>query len=248
MRLLRAMDLPLPCPEGPHTRIGGNLFAWSSDELWATDFIHDPDGPGWRLDRLRFDEDLRAAAVSAGATFRPARVRDIAREDDGWRLRLDDGATESARWVIDATGRRAALARRLGARRWRDAGQIALYALGSPAAELRLSRTVIEAVPRGCGTRRGCLPVRCSPACTCARARPRASSPTPMRGAGRLPRRGTSDRCWPRPCSTDRCACWRPAGPASTASAATDGSPAAMPPCRSIPFPVKAYSRRCMAA
>lgn len=149
LRLLRAMDLPLPCPEGPHMRIGGNLFAWSSDELWATDFIHDPDGPGWRLDRLRFDEDLRAAAVSAGATFRPARVRDIAREDDGWRLRLDDGATESARWVIDATGRRAALARRLGARRRRDAAQIALYALGSPAAELRLSRTVIEAVPRG---------------------------------------------------------------------------------------------------
>jgi flavin-dependent dehydrogenase len=121
VRLLRAIELPVPGAGGPHTPIGGNLASWNSDQLVANDFIGDPDGPGWRLDRVRFDADLRAAALRAGASYRSARVTDLERNDTGWHIRFRNGGTETARWVVDATGRRAAIARRLGARRLRDA-------------------------------------------------------------------------------------------------------------------------------
>jgi flavin-dependent dehydrogenase len=149
VRLLRSLDLPLPAKGGPHTPIGGNLSCWNSDQLFAADFLRHPDGPGWRLDRARFDADLRAAAVRAGAMLRSARVTDVKQRGTAWSARLDDDGTETARWIIDATGRRAAIARRLGAKRLRDARLIALYAAGASTTGFPLNRTVIEAVSHG---------------------------------------------------------------------------------------------------
>ena len=149
VRLLRSLGLPAPDIGGPHTPIGGNLSSWNSEALVATDFIRDPSGPGWRLDRARFDADLRAAAVGAGAAYRSAHVRDLAREETGWRIRFDDGSVEQARWIVDATGRRAALARRLGIKRMRDARLIALYAMGRAVPDFQLNRTLVETAPDG---------------------------------------------------------------------------------------------------
>jgi len=149
MRLLRSLDLPTPDTAGPHSRFGGNLSSWGSDELVADDFMREPDGSGWRLDRACFDADLRARALDAGADYRTARVIDAERRDGAWCVRLDDGDVERARWIIDASGRRAAVARRAGAKRLRDARLIALYAAGTAARDFALNRTVIEAVPDG---------------------------------------------------------------------------------------------------
>jgi flavin-dependent dehydrogenase len=147
-RLLRSLGLPAP-PEGGHTPIGGNLSVWGTDVPVATDFLRDPDGPGWRLDRRRFDMELRSAAVAAGARPRTAHLAEVAREGDMWRVGFDDGGTARARWLVDATGRRAALARKLGAVRHRDVRLVAVYALGRAAPEFRSNRTLIEAVPGG---------------------------------------------------------------------------------------------------
>ena len=76
-------------------------------------------------------------------------MRDLEREDAGWRIRFDDGSVERARWIVDATGRRAALARRLGIKRMRDARLIALYAMGRAAADFQLNRTLVETAPDG---------------------------------------------------------------------------------------------------
>ena len=148
-RLLRSMGLPLPESDGEHRRIGGNLSSWNSKELLATDFFHDPDGPGWRLDRPRFDTALRESAITCGATLKMARVTEVTRQNNLWHLHLDDGEVTTARWLIDATGRSSALARRLGQPRERDTPLVALYALGKPNHDLRLNRTVIEAAPNG---------------------------------------------------------------------------------------------------
>src|ERR1700683_2061904 len=75
--LLRGLDLPAPQIGGPHCPVGGNFFAWNSDTLVAADFINDLNGPAWRLDRSRFDEELRSAAVRAGAVASSAFVKDI---------------------------------------------------------------------------------------------------------------------------------------------------------------------------
>jgi flavin-dependent dehydrogenase len=148
-RLLRSLDLPTPMTGGPHTPIGGNLSSWNSDALVAVDFMRDLSGPGWRLDRVRFDADLRAAAVGAGATYRNAHVRDLRRQEACWEIRFDDGGRERARWIVDATGRRAAIVRRLGVKRRRDARLVALYGIGHACSDFRLNRTVVEAVPEG---------------------------------------------------------------------------------------------------
>ncbi|HEV7368226.1 NAD(P)/FAD-dependent oxidoreductase [Arenibaculum sp.] len=148
-RLLRALGLPVPPGDGGHAPIGGNLSAWGADAPVATDFLRDPDGPGWRLDRRRFDAELRSAAAAAGAGLRTAHLVELAREGREWRIGFDDGGTVRARWLVDATGRRAAVARKLGAVRHRDARLVAVYALGKASPAFRANRTLIEAVPRG---------------------------------------------------------------------------------------------------
>ncbi len=148
-RLLRSLDLPAPVTGGPHAQIGGNLSSWNSEALTATDFIGDPFGPGWRLDRMRFDTDLRAAAVRTGATYRGAHARDLLKQNVGWKVRFDDGSVEHARWIVDATGRRTALARKLGIKRRRDARLVAFYAIGHAGTDFQLNRTVVEAAPEG---------------------------------------------------------------------------------------------------
>jgi 2-polyprenyl-6-methoxyphenol hydroxylase-like FAD-dependent oxidoreductase len=89
----------------------GVRAAWHSPELEEQHFLSHPFGNGWLLDRARFGETLRQAAVAAGAVLRiPARLTGIARESTaphGWRLRLSDGE-EACDWLVDATGRRGA--------------------------------------------------------------------------------------------------------------------------------------------
>ncbi|MCF4129934.1 NAD(P)/FAD-dependent oxidoreductase [Methylobacterium sp. SyP6R] len=148
-RLLAACGLPLPNPAGGHRPLAGTLSAWGSDALEATDFLRDPDGPGWLLDRARFDADLRAAAREAGAVLHPARLRAVERRDGVWRVSTDDGAVLGAAWLVDATGRSAALARRLGARRRRDDAQIAVFGIGAGEGATHLARTLVEARPEG---------------------------------------------------------------------------------------------------
>lgn len=142
---------------GGHLACHGNLSAWGSPELGETDFIRDPNGYGWHLDRARFDASLRAAAADAGVEVRAGvRLASAAREGDAWRVSLaarEDGAGEEAvrcGWMVDATGRRCALARRHGAARLHDDALVAFYARFRPsAAPDRDARTMIEAAPDG---------------------------------------------------------------------------------------------------
>lgn len=134
---------------GAHVASLGKMTCWGSDELVATDFLFDPYGASMRLDRCRFDRDLRAAAVRAGAIERRANVRTLSRHGTRWRIELDDGSAHDACWIVDATGRNASIARRLGARRERQGRQVAVYAEADGASDVRLDRTVVEAVQSG---------------------------------------------------------------------------------------------------
>ena len=133
----------------PHWPVGGSLVAWGSDVLVPTDALRDPAGRGLRLDRRRFDADLRAAGIAAGAVHRLADVVAVARAGEEWIVELDDGGMARAAWIIDATGRRARIARLLGCARRRAAPLVALYKTGLPERNADLDRTVIEARPDG---------------------------------------------------------------------------------------------------
>lgn len=75
--------------------------------------------PSYLIDRADLDEHLLATARAEGVeVVRPAKVADV---ELGWpesRIEIDSGAGEhrsvAARWVIDASGRHAVLARRMG--------------------------------------------------------------------------------------------------------------------------------------
>jgi flavin-dependent dehydrogenase len=139
-----AADGHLPCP--------GNTSAWGSDALASTDFVFNADGGGWHLDRARFDASLRAAAAQAGAVVRgETRIAAAARTDGGWRVSLADGGAAESAWVVDATGRRAIIARRNGAARVPDDALVAFFArFRAPDATAdRDARTMVEAAPDG---------------------------------------------------------------------------------------------------
>jgi flavin-dependent dehydrogenase len=105
-----------------HLPSHGNRFIWGSDAPAERDFIYGTRGAGWRLDRLRFEEGLAAAAVEAGADWRYGqRFAGCSREAGAlWRLEVESpqGARSyEADFVVDASGRAARLSRGLGARR-----------------------------------------------------------------------------------------------------------------------------------
>lgn len=75
--------------------------------------------PGFQVDRATLDEHILKTAVDAGCElWRPAKVKAIELgEHDGQRLSVDvSGETRelTARWAVDASGRAAVLARKLG--------------------------------------------------------------------------------------------------------------------------------------
>jgi flavin-dependent dehydrogenase len=95
---------------GPSHR---TLTAWGDEGLRASELLLEARGPAWRVDRAQFDDWFAADACGA-ATRLDARVVGLERDADGWSV--DCGIRHSARFVIDATGRAQALARRLSGR------------------------------------------------------------------------------------------------------------------------------------
>jgi flavin-dependent dehydrogenase len=98
----------------------GSCSSWGSDTLGHNDFLLSPHGPGWHLDRRRFDTFLLSNAISRGTQRCRGRVIDCSTTSGpGIALRVkEDGRTHStlsARFVVDATGSRSAVARSAGA-------------------------------------------------------------------------------------------------------------------------------------
>jgi len=105
-----------------HVRAGGHLpspgvrAAWNSGVPYWRDYVFSPYGTGYNLDRRCFDESLARAAREAGVeVLTGTRLAEIEGVADDWRARA--GGAIAARFLVDATGRCASVARRLGARR-----------------------------------------------------------------------------------------------------------------------------------
>ena len=137
----------------------GNQFVWGSDAIEERDFLFGTAGDGWRLDRQAFEEELMCAAVEEGARWRGGRRLVKCSRDERGRFELlvkgpDGLETYRADFVVDATGRRAQLARSLGARRvvYDRLVGIASYfpgLAGKDASPEEDSFTLVEAVASG---------------------------------------------------------------------------------------------------
>jgi flavin-dependent dehydrogenase len=134
--LLWRLGLDTDLESRGHRSCHGNRSLWGAGEAAVEDFMRRPHGRGWRLDRAAFDAWLCREAVAAGAgLLSPARLGSALREGEEWRVEILSGAGPlriKTRWIVDSTGRRAALARRLGARLHRFDRLIALAVLALP--------------------------------------------------------------------------------------------------------------------
>jgi flavin-dependent dehydrogenase len=108
-----------------HLPSPGVLSGWGEDALHETHFVFNPYGHGWHLDRQRFDTMLAQAMRRFGALlYCGAKVNSCLPIDgDRWQVEFTSDVTSIGQhrlrttFLVDATGRAAALARRQGAKR-----------------------------------------------------------------------------------------------------------------------------------
>ena len=139
-----------------HTPSPGTLATWGQPEPYETHAIMNPYGHGWHIDRRRFELTLASAAEECGArVYRGARTSHWAQVESGaWQIDFEAAGqphTLCATWLVDATGRKALLARRQGARRItvdRLVGLIGFMAARTSDGP-RDPRTLIEAAAAG---------------------------------------------------------------------------------------------------
>lgn len=115
------IDNPACCFPGLF-KTAGNVSVWTSDQANVTDFFFTSAGFGLCVDRLAFDEALRQRAVAAGAVFLEgvrfeSGVRATTDPELNWQLTLrreTQTMQVCTRYLVDCTGRRAAVAKVLG--------------------------------------------------------------------------------------------------------------------------------------
>src|SRR5580700_323172 len=90
--------------------------AWGAPVLRENHAIYSWPGHGWHLDRARFDGFLAKQAEGRGViVLTGTRAGGVARTECGWHLEISPGVSIHARFIVDATGRTASIARHFGA-------------------------------------------------------------------------------------------------------------------------------------
>lgn len=117
---LKQLGLSKTFSEAQHARCPGYASVWGQAHVGYNDFIVNPLGPGWRLNRKKFDNMLAQAALQQGADVTYGlRFVDAQADAQGYRLQLFNSLEKSsqhtqARFVIDATGSAARFAKAIG--------------------------------------------------------------------------------------------------------------------------------------
>jgi flavin-dependent dehydrogenase len=79
----------------------GMISVWGSALPAEVDFVSNVHGPGWHIDRRRFDQMLLREAAHAGVQVcSRCRVTSCHREDDGWRV-----GEHRSLFLVDASGK-----------------------------------------------------------------------------------------------------------------------------------------------
>lgn len=136
---------------GGHRPANSGYAAWGAPLLAQKNVIQSLEGAGHVLDRARFDRDLAAAACARPGIFRrPVRVAAVVREGSVWTIGVSDGGSVRTPFLIDASGRRAEVARRLSPVRRADrlVGVCSFLTSRDPEVE-PTPATLVEAAPDG---------------------------------------------------------------------------------------------------
>jgi len=150
---LEALGLWNEFTAGGHLPFFGNRSCWGSDQVHDQDFLYDPNGTAWRLDRNAFNSMLQQAAREAGAGWvSHASVASFERRGSRWRLTArtaDDEIEIDAALVMDASGRSSSFARLLGVERLHRDRLIGIGGILQAARDVQDTRTLVESSPDG---------------------------------------------------------------------------------------------------
>jgi flavin-dependent dehydrogenase len=122
---------------GTHQPFTGMASAWERAEPAERNLLFEVSGEGWLLDRAAFEAQLAKVARARGALWRQGyRVAGITRTGhDRWRVAAEGergGFEVDADFIVDATGRAAAVARMIGVGRQRFDGLVGSWGLLEP--------------------------------------------------------------------------------------------------------------------
>lgn len=154
-KLLRDMGLLDEFKGQGHLPYYGNQSRWGSEYLREIDFLRDPNGHGWHLDRQQFEIWLRKKAIERGAALlAPAQLAQVEwNQNQRWAIAVmhgDQRLTIQARILIDAGGRTPVIAKRLGATRIQLDNMVCGWVIGK--AQINDSQqgfSYIQSVPQG---------------------------------------------------------------------------------------------------
>ncbi len=153
--LLEKLGIKDRMAEGGHLLLYGKRSVWGSDSVVEQDFLFGVNGPGWQLNRLKFEQQLSDRARAEGVDFRYGhRLISCSLENQRWSLSVNtpEGKKEMrADFIVDATGRPARVARQIGANHIRYDKLIAVVAelKTSSLASGQDAFTTVEAVASG---------------------------------------------------------------------------------------------------
>jgi len=139
-----------------HHRSFATHSAWGQAELYANDFIFNPYGIGWHVDRLRFDMALARAAENAGVqVLRGAQLISIQEgPSNEWHIEVGVEGKQLewyAKFLVDATGRASTIARKQGAIRvsWDHLIAVVAFFACDSRGSTSINATLVEAVENG---------------------------------------------------------------------------------------------------
>jgi flavin-dependent dehydrogenase len=103
--------------EDKHLPASGIQSAWGQDELYEKNYMFNPYGNGWHLDRLKFDTMLAKAAENKGTyVFRGARIEQCIDDAMGnWTMNCavqQQAYKLHAKFIVDASGHTSFIARK----------------------------------------------------------------------------------------------------------------------------------------
>lgn len=155
---LRHLGLEAPLSELGHTPYYANCSLWGDSSPQFDDFMRRGLPHGWHLDRQAFNQWLRCMAVERGvALHAPASISGLTPSPVGWRATLETAAKNEpatlqpvqAKVIVDASGRSATLAKRLGVKPQRIDQLVALTVHAEPTEGALAGLSLVESFADG---------------------------------------------------------------------------------------------------
>lgn len=141
-------------PVGQYKKCLANASSWGHEDWIYQSGVQNPEGGGYHINRAAFDQALLQHARAAGVAVYADKIDAVLRlpvPSQGFSIGLQDTIPNAlhAQWLIDATGRKLALGRKLGLKRQQtDRQMAAVHWVKTPAQDTDQA-TRIKSVPEG---------------------------------------------------------------------------------------------------